>query len=456
MRTFIRCALLVLALITLLGFGAPSAVAQPESPAPVTIYLFWGDGCPHCAREKAFLDALLRHDPDLRLEQYEVWYVPENQALFARFGEAFGFQPGSVPATFIGDRYWIGYGESTGAEFVEQIGVCSSRGCRDIGADVVAGTGDPNAVALDPALQQRSAVTLPVIGRVDLAAQPLWLSTALISFVDGFNPCSLWVLSILLALVLHSGSRKRIMLVGVTFLTVTATAYILFIVGLFGVFSFLGSLAWIQLAVAGIAFAFAAINVKDYFWYKDGISLTIDDRRKPGLYRDMRGLIASGRSPLAIVGATAALALGVTLLELPCTSGLPLMWTNMIAANDVPAGGFALLLALYMVVFLLDELALFLTAVFTLRVARFEEKHGRILKLGGGIVMFALAAVMLIDPALMNDVGASALVFAAALGATALVLVLHRRVLPSLGIRIGTELKPSADPRRVRRIHSHR
>jgi hypothetical protein len=101
-----------------------------------------------------------------------------------------------------------------------------------------------------------------------------------------------------------------------------------------------------------------------------------------------------------------------------------------------------LLLALYMFIFLIDEMALFLAAVFTMKAVKFEEKHGRILKLAGGIVMLALAAVMVIEPTLMNDVGASALVFAGALGVTGLILFIHRRVMPALGVTIGSELKP--------------
>jgi thiol-disulfide isomerase/thioredoxin len=432
--------LLAIVLVLLIGVAIQAQAQEPAADGPV-IYLFWGNGCPHCAREKEFLNDLLRHYPGATLREFEVWYSAENQQLFERFGEAFRFKPGSVPTTFIGNRYWVGFGQNTGSEFVAMLEQCKS-GCVDVGAQILAGVSPDQVVFTAPSVETANTVTLPLLGTIELGAQPLWFSTAVISFIDGFNPCSLWVLSILLALVLHSGSRKRTLLVGTTFLVVTATAYIIFITGLFGIFSIIGYLGWIQIAVAAIAFAFALINIKDYFWYKEGVSLTIDDRHKPGLYRNMRGLIAADKSPLALMGATGAVALGVTLLELPCTSGMPVMWTNLLSANNVAGGQFVLLLALYMFIFLIDELALFLAAVFTMKAVKFEEKHGRILKLAGGIVMLALAAVMVIDPALMNDVGASALVFAAALGVTALILFVHRRVMPSLGVTIGSELKP--------------
>lgn len=433
--------LLAIGLVLLIGAAVQAQAQDVPADGPV-IYLFWGDGCPHCAREKEYLKDLLRHYPDVTLREFEVWNSAENQQLMERFGEAFRFKPGSVPTTFIGNRYWVGFGQNTGSEFVSALEECKTGGCVDVGAQILSGVSPDEIMFTAPAVGTANTVTLPLLGTVELGAQPLWFSTAVISFIDGFNPCSLWVLSILLALVLHSGSRKRTLLVGTTFLVVTATAYIVFITGLFGIFSIIGYLGWIQIAVAAIAFAFALINIKDYFWYKEGVSLTIDDRHKPGLYRNMRGLIAADKSPLALIGATGAVALGVTLLELPCTSGMPVMWTNLLTANNVAGGQFVLLMALYMFIFLIDEMALFLAAVFTMKAVKFEEKHGRILKLAGGMVMLALAAVMVIDPALMNDVGASALVFAGALAVTALTLFVHRRVMPSLGVTIGSELKP--------------
>ncbi len=53
--------------------------------------------------------------------------------------------------------------------------------------------------------------------------------------------------------------------------------------------------------------------------------------------------------------------------------------------------------------------------------------------------MLSLAGVMLINPSLMNDLSNSLVVFGIAFGVTLLVLVLHRLVLPKMGIRIGTE-----------------
>src|SRR5690606_26919507 len=89
--------------------------------------------------------------------------------------------------------------------------------------------GEPDA--LSGAVENGLYLDLPLIGRVDLDLQSIAIGTALIAFVDGFNPCSMWVLSMLLALTLHTGSRRKVLLIGLVFLTVTAVIYALFIAG---------------------------------------------------------------------------------------------------------------------------------------------------------------------------------------------------------------------------------
>ena len=58
--------------------------------------------------------------------------------------------------------------------------------------------------------------------------------------------------------------------------------------------SFVSYLGWVQALIAVIALVFGAVNIKDYFWYKEGISFTIGDEQKPGIYQGMRRILAAG------------------------------------------------------------------------------------------------------------------------------------------------------------------
>ena len=204
--------------------------------------------------------------------------------------------------------------------------------------------------------------------------------------MDGVNPCSLWVLSVLLAIVLHSGSRGRVILVGSTFLFVTTAMYGLYIVGFYSALDYVGEMAWIRLGLAAIAITFGVLQLKDGLYPGVGPSLSISADRKPGLYKRMRSVAAADRGLPAVIAGTVALAVGVSLLETPCTAGTAAAvdracWPTQGVSTATAAG----LFALYMTVFLLDELIVFGVAVFTLRAAKLQERHGRVLKLIAGI-----------------------------------------------------------------------
>jgi thiol-disulfide isomerase/thioredoxin len=457
------------------GAETPCEDTTQETAVQVPVYFFWGDGCPHCSTQKPFMEELERRYPEMVFKSYEVWYVDENRQIFFDMAAAAGFEPQSVPTTFIGEQVWTGFYEGMKRELEAAIVTCIETSCPDPGLNVP-GTGviseEPLTVPAEPVpapaedetiivteteseteaeaqvaaevQDEDSLITLPLVGAINLNAQSLPFSTAIIAFVDGFNPCSLWVLSILLALVIHSGSRRKTLLVGLTFLLVTAGVYGLFIAGLFKVFTIISFIGWVQVVVAVLALGFALVNIKDYFWYKEGVSFTISDKHKPKIYRDIRGIISGERSGLALIGATIVMALGIALVELPCTAGFPVLWSKMVSAHEISTLNFIALLGLYLVIYLLDELLIFFTAVVTLKASKLEEKHGRVLKLVGGVVMMALAIVLLVDPELMNNFGSSLLVFTAAFGGAMAVLLVHRVILPRFGIVIGTEEKKKA------------
>ena len=426
---------------------AQDADAAAEAPLPVHLYIFHGDGCPHCADALAFLDELGERHPTLRVHDFEVWYDEENLELLSELATAYGRTVQGVPVIFLGDEMWTGFGPSVERDLRLRVDQYERVRAPDPMARIgrTAGGGLPGATddAAPPASvdgqgaaplpRQERTLDLPLVGTVDLERTSLLMSTALIALVDGVNPCSLWVLALLLGVVLGTGttSRRRVLIIGATFLAITAIVYAAFVAGVFEILAYLSLLGWIRVAVAILALAIAAINLKDYVAFGRGPSLTIDDSAKPGIYKGIRAIMKAEGSWTLTLGATAALALGVTLVELPCTIGLPVVWGTLLADAGVSRGTFGGLLGLYMTIYLLDELVIFGAAVITLKATRLDESGGRILKLLGGAVMLALALAMLAQPEALSSLRGTALVFAAALGGTALVLVTHRIVHPA-------------------------
>jgi cytochrome c biogenesis protein CcdA len=220
--------------------------------------------------------------------------------------------------------------------------------------------------------------------------------------------------------------------IGTTFLAVTALLYGLYIAGMYGFLSYAANQTWVRLAMAVIALVFGVINLKDYFWYGRGLSLSIPAGRRPALYRRIRSVAAEGEAlPIALAG-TALLAVGVSVLETPCTAGYPLLWANLLTAQDIGLAGAIPLFAVYMAVFLLDELVVFGTAVVAMRASKLEERAGRLLKLIGGVVMIALALTLVFVPAAMSSIGGALAVFGAAM-LVILAILATERILPRRG-----------------------
>lgn len=391
-----RLMIVIAAIVALVLAVPPTVVAQaaPSQPEPVELVLFWGDGCPHCEAAREFVEELRSDYPDLVVREYEVWLDVANRQLFVETAAAAGVEARAVPTTFIDDRVWIGFSSATGDE-IRSVVDAAVRGQQ-----------------VEPS--EARIVDVPILGEIDVGGRSMLVSTVVIGFVDGVNPCSLWVLSILLALVLHSGSRKRVALVGGVFLLITSLMYGFYIAGAYTALSYAQFLPWIQRGVAFVAVGLGLLQLKDGFGIAVGPSLGVGEHARPGMYQRMRRLAIVDRPIAGLLGATVALAIGVSLLETPCTLGLPILWTNLLAENDVALAGAAVLFAVYLSVFLLDELIVFVTVVATMRALKVQEHHGRALKIVSGMVMITLAAAMLGWPDALATISGTMAVFGTA------------------------------------------
>ncbi|MEX2551007.1 MAG: hypothetical protein WD638_12340 [Nitriliruptoraceae bacterium] len=396
-------AAILVSLTALSGLQAPAHAAAEEAiteDGTIEVLYFGSDSCPYCVRMQAYLDEVEeRVGDEVVILRHEVSQDPDARATWERELVARGMSPSGVPTTIIGDEVWVGFDERVAQEVTAEL-------ARLIAVRDEAPTVDGEAADASPTPDDDD-IDVPLFGEVELAGRSAVGVTALIALVDGFNPCSLWVLTVLLAMVLNAGaSRTRVIAVGGTFLATTALLYGAFIAGLFTVLGLVERLGAIRVGVAVVALTVGAVNVKDYFAYKQGISFTIPDRFKPRIYRGGRAVRDGKRSLSSVLLTTVVLASGVALVELPCTAGFPVIWAGTLRTLGVEGGiAFAGLLALYLLIYVLDELLVFGVVVVTLRITAFEEKHGRLLKLIGGAIMVALGLAMLFIPSLLEDLG---------------------------------------------------
>ena len=140
------------------------------------------------------------------------------------------------------------------------------------------------------------------------------------------------------------------------------------------------------------ALIFGLFSVKEYFFFKRGISLTVSNKSRSLLERRFRGLTkVVGIWPL--IGITILIAILAAIVELPCTAGFPVIWSNIMSEKQISISMFNFLLTLYLLVYLLDEIAILLLVVLTFRTKRITEKAGKELKLFSGLVMVYLSLI---------------------------------------------------------------
>ena len=405
----VRVILLMLALLVAAVAMLPQmpANAQQSEAAPAALTVFWSSDCPVCLRQKPFLDGLESRYPGLTVRSYELTDDPQAVARFMAMAQARGVEARYVPTLFFAERVWVGDSPEIRAE---------------IEAAIAQGSG----FDMPDAPQGRN---LP-FGLDEATASNLALTVA-IGFIDGLNPCSLWVLTLLLGLVVNTRSRKRIILVGVSFLTVTALVYGGFIAGVFGILHVIAHLDWIRWLVAALAAIFGVISLKDYITGFRGFSLSIPESRKPAIYRDLRRLASrpmdnAVTGGLALVATSMAMAAGIAIVELPCTAGFPVLWSAILTERGVSGAVFGGLLALYLALYLAVELSIFAVAVITLRMGRLGQEGGGVLRLYGGAIMLALAGALLFAPGLMQDLRGTLLLFLGAVIAASAALLIRR------------------------------
>lgn len=376
------------------------------------LHAFLTDACMQCqAVNQTFSSLKEKYNIEIKLHNYTA-----EKELYNEFKETYNIISAGFPIVFLGNYYLAG--DSAIQNNLESLIIkCLNESCVCPIQNINAYTSNPPSTG-SMTYEDDFLINLPLLGQVDLSSMSLLLVTLLIGFMDGANPCSLWMITFLLGIIIYSGSRKKVAIIGITFLLTITIVYGVFMVGLINILHYVGFMFWIRLLVGLMALVFAIVNIKDYFWYKKGISFTISDSAKPGLFKKIRNIMNPENSLKGIIGGTIFLALSVTLIELPCTAGLPMLWTSLLAKNGIKGLAFIFHLFIYLFMFLIDELIIIIVAIYTLKITKFEETHGRILKLFGGLIMLFLGLSMIFMPEIMDDFKNMLIIFFIAIVAT--------------------------------------
>jgi glutaredoxin len=417
---------LILLLIPAIGWcaAAPAsadAVTQASTNNPsaqlADIEVFIREGCPHCAKAEVFLAALKREQPKLKIVFRDVLREPAALERLKRIAESRGVATVRVPAFAVGGQLIIGYSDEAGTgQFIRDSLIRNSLArnslagdsqskARSQGHEINAASGSCEAedsltcAADEPGSAARQEIfTVDLFGRsVSLDQVGLPLFTLAMGLLDGFNPCSMWVLLLMISLLAPMNNRPRMFAIAGTFVAVQGIAYFVFMAAWLNLFLLIGLSRASEIIIAVIALLAGAINLKDFWNFGWGVSLSIPEAAKPGIYARIRCILQAENLVAAIVGAV-VLAVLVQIVEFMCTSGFPALFTRILTLKQLDSLSYYGYLLLYDLAYMLDDVIVLTIGVITLSQRRLQEKEGRWLKLISGFVMVGLGIYLLLVP----------------------------------------------------------
>ncbi|MCE3283930.1 MAG: hypothetical protein K0R70_186 [Steroidobacteraceae bacterium] len=384
--------------------------AADGSPT-VRLYYFYSPTCPHCQAAKPFLERLERETPWLDMKRYSVKDHRGNARFYFDTAKSLGVEALSTPGFVFCRQVMIGYdaAETTGRQLADALRGCHERRLANpFPSDAPGGAAGNSVDASAPSLsdaEARAATTfnLPFVGSVDAKAFSLPVLTVVLAGMDAFNPCAFFVLLFLLSLLVHAKSRTRMAIVGGTFVLFSGVVYFVFMAAWLNVFLIAGELRVITFIAGLVALLVAVLNIKDFFWFKAGPSLSIPDAAKPGLFKRMREVVTEGSMGPMLLG-TVLLAIVANSYELLCTAGFPMVYTlTLTRAHELATWQYYAWLAVYNLIYVIPLLAIVVVFTRTMGARKLSESEGRLLKLISGFMMLGFALVLLLAPAALTN-----------------------------------------------------
>jgi glutaredoxin len=346
----------------------------------IYLYLFHTNDCPRCAKMQSLLEELKAENPELEIQQYEISQDNRNRNYFQIMLTEHGLKAQGVPTVFVGDKAFTGFYEKTTRDSI-LTEIMRLKGSAKI--------------------QDARQFNIPFIGTIDAGTISLPAFTVYIGLLDGLNPCAMWVLTFLLGLMVYSRDRFKIIFVGSVFVLSSDVVYFLFMTAWLNLFLVIGYSKIITLVLGTVAILIGMVNVKELFFFKKGVSLTIPDAAKPKLYKRVRKLLHEKNTLLTVTGVI-TLAVFVNFIELGCTIGLPAIYTKILSIKKLPSSLEYLYLALYNIAYVVPLAVIVGLFALTLGHFKLSEKHAKILKVVSGLLMIFLGAMMVFKPDMLK------------------------------------------------------
>ena len=369
----------------------------------VNLYLFYSKTCPHCEEEIKMLDSIKDDYKNLRIYKYEL-SEDNNSEIFKNVATLFDLNVSGVPFTIIGEKTFIGYGENSKKTIIGCIEYYSKHGYVDkvgqyLNKELPTYEINDYDTSIDEYLEDYGnySFNIPIIGEVNTKTLTIPMIAVVMGFIDGFNPCAMWILLFLITMLISMKDRKKMWILGSTFLITSALIYFLIMLAWLNVAVLITKINIIRSVIGFIAIIGGLYNIITTFKTSENGCNATDKKDRKKIMERIKKFTSEKSIWLSLIGVI-ALAISVNLIELACSAGLPVMFTQILVINDLSKIEYFIYIMVYIFFFLIDDLLIFIIAVSTMKVSGISVKYGKISKIVGGIILLLIGILLLLKP----------------------------------------------------------
>jgi thiol-disulfide isomerase/thioredoxin len=375
------------------------------------VYFFYSYSCPHCAKEKIFLNSIEDKYPQVNFSRHAIEDSSNHDLLF-ELTEEHGADRflGLVPITFVGDEdFFVGFDNKEGIgqdienSIKKQLGLNGEKNQTEIriGEETENLTEENQEKEIPEGITNvENKINVPFAGSINPENHSLPALSVLLGLLDGFNVCSLGALVLILGLVIALKSRKKILGLGSVFVITTALIYGLLIVLWYQLFSALSSFVGAITVIVGLLAVFGGIffliEFRNYIKYGPKCN-TAGNRFVNKLSGKVQKAFRSKSGLLTLTGIIFLFAAAITVIEFPCSAAVPVVFAGILAEQGLSVLSYLTYIGIFVLFYMLDEIIVFLIAVWKMDVWLASPKFVTWATFIEGIILLLLGGYYLLS-----------------------------------------------------------
>lgn len=341
----------------------------------VNIYLFYSKICPHCQKEEKYFETLKeKYQDKINIYTYEVTENKTNNEIMKSLKKELKENSQGVPFTIIGSKTFLGYDESLN----ERIEITIES-------------------YLDENTKTDNTYTIPILGKIEAKNASIILIAIILGFIDGFNPCAMWILLLLINMCISIKDKKKMLIVCLTFIITSGIIYFLSMLGI-GFILDLTTISYIRNIIAILAIILGIYNLYTYLKTRKQTGCHVVKKEKRKTIITKINNILNNKNTLLMFGGTIILATSVSLVEMACSLGFPTIFLELLSINNIHSFLKVTYLLIYILFYLIDDIVVLFLSIKAFETKGISTKYNKYVHLIGGLIMILMGVLLIFKP----------------------------------------------------------